>query len=58
MLKLKLLMVKNPNSKIININVEEKPTGEIMAGAGFGTTGGTFEFGVKENNYLGKGIGL
>ena len=43
------------NSKVININVEEKPTGEIMAGAGFGTTGSTFTFGV-ENNYLGKGL--
>ena len=27
-----------------------------MAGAGFGTDGGTFIFGVKENNYLGKGL--
>ena len=49
-------MEKNKNSKIINITVEEKPTGEIMAGAGFGTDGGTIDFGVKENNYLGKGI--
>ncbi len=49
---------KNQKSKIINITVEEKPTGEIMAGAGFGTSGEVFEFGVKENNYLGKGIGL
>ena len=46
------------NSKIININVEEKATGEIMAGAGVGTSGGTVSFGVKENNYLGKGIKL
>ena len=46
------------NSKVININVEEKPTGEIMAGAGFGTTGSTFTFGVKENNYLGKGLNV
>ena len=45
-------------SKIINITVEEKPTGEIMAGAGFGTGGELIEFGVKENNYLGKGISL
>ncbi len=46
-----------PNSnKIINIYVEEKPTGEIAAGAGFGTSGGTIFFTVKENNYLGKGI--
>ena len=28
-------------SKIIDITIEEKPTGEIMAGAGFGTDGGT-----------------
>ena len=47
-----------PNSKVININVEEKPTGEILAGAGFGTSGGTFTFGVKENNYLGKGLAV
>ncbi len=44
--------------KIINLYVEEKPTGEIMAGAGFGTSGATTTFGVKENNYLGKGINL
>ena len=31
---------------------------EISAGAGFSTTGGTFVFGIKENNYLGKGIAL
>ena len=48
----------DPNSKIINIEVEEKPTGEITAGAGFGTAGGTVSFGVKENNYLGKGVKL
>ena len=44
------------NSKIINISVEEKPTGEIAAGAGFGTDGASFLFSVNENNYLGKGI--
>ncbi|WP_440643869.1 outer membrane protein assembly factor BamA [Candidatus Pelagibacter sp. HIMB123] len=43
-------------TKIINITVEEKPTGEIMAGAGFGTDGEVIEFGIKENNYLGKGL--
>ena len=47
---------KNKNKKIINITVEEKPTGEIMAGAGVGTTGGTLAFGVSENNFLGRGI--
>ena len=44
------------DSKIINISVEEKATGEISAGAGFGTNGASFMFGVKENNYLGKGL--
>ena len=44
------------NQKIINISVEEKPTGEISAGAGVGTSGGTVSFGIKENNYLGKGL--
>ncbi len=49
---------KDDNSKIINIEVQEKPTGEIMAGAGVGTSGSNIVFGVKENNFLGKGIGL
>ena len=44
--------------KEINISVIEKATGEIMAGAGVGTSGATISFGVKENNYLGKGVGL
>ena len=43
------------NLKIINIEVEEQPTGEISAGAGIGTNGGTVAFGVKENNWLGTG---
>ena len=44
------------NTKVIEIEVEEKATGEIMAGAGVGTGGGTISFGIKENNYLGKGM--
>ena len=47
---------QDENSKVINITVEEKPTGEIMAGAGVGTDGELFEIGIKENNYLGKGL--
>ncbi len=43
------------NLKVININVEEQPTGEISAGAGIGTSGGTFAFNISENNWLGKG---
>ena len=42
--------------KIINISVDEKPTGEISAGAGVGTSGGTIGFSIKENNFLGRGI--
>ena len=42
--------------KEIDIKVEEKPTGEISLGAGVGTSGGSTMFGVKENNFLGKGI--
>jgi outer membrane protein insertion porin family len=49
---------KNKNSKVINYEVAEKPTGEITAGAGVGTDGGTFVFGIKENNYLGKGLAV
>jgi outer membrane protein insertion porin family len=47
---------KSTNNKEINIFLVEKPTGEISAGAGVGTSGGTIAFGVKENNYLGKGV--
>ncbi len=46
------------NSKVINISVEEKPTGEISAGAGVGSNGETLMFAVKENNYLGKGVSV
>ena len=45
-------------TKIIDIIVEEKPTGEIMASAGVGTSGSSIGAGVKENNFLGKGISL
>ena len=46
------------NLKIININVEEKPTGEISAGAGVGTNGGSVGFNIQENNWLGQGKNL
>jgi len=48
----------SPATKIININVVEKPTGEISLGAGIGTDGGTIGFSVSENNFLGKGVKL
>ena len=50
------ITTENNSDKIINIYVEEKPTGEIAAGAGLGTDGGTIFFNISENNYLGKGV--
>ena len=44
------------NTKIIDIEITEKATGEIFAGVGTGTDGSNFSFGVKENNYLGRGV--
>ena len=35
----------SPNSKVINIFIEEKPTGEIFVGAGAGTDGATITAG-------------
>ena len=52
------LVPTDNNKKILNITIEEKPTGEISAAAGTGTSGGTFGFGIKENNFLGKNISL
>ena len=46
------------STKIIDITIEEKPTGEISVGAGAGSEGGTIGFSVSENNFLGKGIKL
>ena len=46
----------NKDQKIIDIEVEEQPTGEISLAAGFGTTGASLGGGIKENNFLGKGI--
>ncbi len=44
------------SNKVIDITVEERPTGELFAGAGTGTTGSSITAGIKENNYLGLGI--
>ncbi len=48
----------NDNLKIIDIIVEEQPTGEIALAAGLGTTGSTIGGGINEKNFLGKGINL
>ena len=41
--------------RVIDIRVEEQPTGEISAGAGVGTNGGSFAINISENNWLGDG---
>ncbi len=46
------------STKVIDITVEERPTGEITVGAGVGTDGGSVGFAVTENNFLGKAIKL
>jgi len=48
----------SPTFKVINISIEEKPTGEISLGAGIGSDGGTVGFAISENNFLGKGVQL
>ena len=47
-----------PDLKVVNISIEEKPTGELSAGAGLGTDGGSVAFMIKENNLLGEGNNL
>ena len=56
--KSKIVDGSNNNLKVINITVEEKPTGQISAGAGYGTSGSTIAAGIQEKNFLGKGINL
>ena len=46
------------NLKLVNISVEEQPTGEITLAAGVGTSGTTIGGGITEKNFLGKGINL
>ena len=53
-----ILVGTTSKQKIINLTVEEKPTGQISAGAGVGTDGGSVGFGIQENNFLGRGIQL
>ena len=48
----------NENLKVVDIIVEEQPTGEISLAAGVGTSGSTLGGGITEKNFLGKGINL
>ncbi len=45
-----------PDKTVVDVNVQEKSTGEINMGAGFSTTDGVLgDFGIKERNLLGRG---
>ena len=54
----KILDTDNDLKKDIEITVTEQPTGEISAGAGYGTSGQTFSFGIKESNFSGNATKL
>jgi outer membrane protein insertion porin family len=45
-----------PDKTVVNVDVQEKSTGEVNIGAGYSTTDGVLgEFGVRESNLLGRG---
>lgn len=49
----------SPDRTIINVEVEEKSTGEINFGAGFSSVDGPLaDFGISEHNLLGRGQDL
>jgi outer membrane protein insertion porin family len=49
----------SPDRTIIKVDVQEKSTGELSFGIGWGTqTGGLVQVGVRERNLLGKGQDL
>ena len=54
----KILDTNNEFKKDIEITLTEQPTGEITAGAGYGSSGQTFSFGIKENNFSGNATKL
>ena len=54
----KILDTNDEYKKNIEIIVTEQPTGEISAGAGYGTSGQTLSFGIKENNFSGNATKL
>lgn len=49
----------NPDQVIVNVDVEEKPTGSISIGASYGSSAGVgLTFGFSETNFLGRGQGF
>ena len=54
----KIVDTNSEYKKDIEISVTEQPTGEITAGAGYGTSGQTLTFAIKENNFSGNATKL
>lgn len=45
-----------PDKTVVNVDVQEKSTGEINVGAGYSTTDGVLaDFGIRESNLMGRG---
>lgn len=45
-----------PDKTVVNVDVQEKSTGEVNIGAGFSSTDGVLgDFGIRERNLLGNG---
>ncbi len=48
-----------PDRSVVNVDIQEKSTGEIAVGAGFSTSDGPLaDFSIRERNLLGKGQDL
>ncbi|MBX2830991.1 MAG: outer membrane protein assembly factor BamA [Rhodospirillales bacterium] len=55
----KTLPGQSPDQTVIEVDIEEKSTGEFSIGAGYGTDDGAFgQLGIRERNLLGKGQDL
>ena len=50
--------IDKKNTKDFNLFVKEQATGNISAGVGYGTNGGSFQAAIDERNFLGQGINL
>lgn len=54
--KVRPVQGSTPDQAVVDVEVEEKSTGEVSVGAGFSTSDGPLaDFGISERNFLGKG---
>ena len=54
----KIVNVGTADQKNLEFSVKEQPTGNISAGAGYGSNGALIQTSINEKNFLGKGINL